>query len=358
MTSLISNSRDGAAEKAQARAALVGWAQQNGLLFAVILLVVAISLATSNFMTTSNIAVVLLQVSVTGLIAVPGAMLLLSGYVDLSVGSVGVLSAVVFGALVASGVPVGPSVVVALGVGMAWGAINGFLIAYLGFSPIVVTLAGMAGARGIAQTMTDGIPTSGFGDTFGLLGNGMFLGLALPVWVTIAVFLIGGCVWYLMPYGRYRTAIGADREAAGALGLPLNRLPLLLYMASGTAAALGGLVVASQLDSASLSIGIGQELDVLTAVLLGGVSFMGGRGSLFGVLYGVLFIGVLRNGIVLMNISPFAVDIAIGLALAFAAGLDVLSRRLERVQLTYDAVSDDTAKPAQLGSSDNVKVSK
>lgn len=322
----------------------VAWCRRNGIFFAFLLLILVFSLINTRFATASNLKVILLQASVVGLIAVPGAMLILSGYVDLSVGSVAVLSSVMFGHLADNGMSVGLSVAVAVIAALAWGIGNGVLIAYLGFSAIIVTLGGLAAARGVAEFLSEGTTTFSFGATFGQLGNGEFIGISVPVWILVCAFLIGAYFWYQAPYGRHMTAIGADKTAAHSLGLAVRGIPFALYAASGVAAALGGLILTSQLDAASLSIGNGLELQVLTAILLGGVSFVGGRGSLFGVLIGVLFIAVLQNGLIVVNVGLFVVGIALGGALVFAAGLDVLYQRLDRRPVRE---SDDEKRASQ-----------
>jgi ribose/xylose/arabinose/galactoside ABC-type transport system permease subunit len=325
--------------------AVISWAQRNGLFFALVILSIYFSTVSHHFLTASNISVVLLQVSVVGIMAIPGAMLVLSGYVDLSVGSVSGLTAVVFAWLFQVHTPELLAFVLALAAGTGWGVMNGYLISYLGFSPIIVTLGGLAGARGLAEIITQGYTVFGFGPQFAFLGNGKILSLPVPVWIFAVAFLLGAYAWYQAPYGRWMTGTGADRGAARSLGIPVQRIPFILYTLSGFAAALGGLIVASQLDAGSETIGTGAELDVLTAILLGGVSFYGGRGSLFGVLWGVLFIGVLANGLVQINISPFFSQFAVGIALVFAAALDVLYQRLDRVQLAEEA---EAAPPTEL----------
>jgi ribose transport system permease protein len=258
-------------------------------------------------------------------------MLIMAGYVDLAIGSISVLAGVVLGELITLGWSALPASIAALLVGLAWGLATGYLVAFLGFSPVVVTLGGLAGARGVAEILSKGFTKYGFGEGFAQLGNGEFLGIDTPVWIFLAVFMGGAYAWYQTPLGRHVTAIGAERHAAHSLGVATRRIPFLLYGASGLAAALGGLIVASQLDASSLSIGINLELSVLSAILLGGVSFTGGRGSLFGVLLGVLFIGALDNGLVQMNVGPYFQRAAVGLALVLAAALDVLYQRLDRI---------------------------
>jgi ribose transport system permease protein len=311
--------------------------QAAGVVIALALLCLFFSVSTSAFLTPKNLTVIVLQVSVIGIIAVPGAMLILSGYVDLSIGAVMVLTSAIFGELT-SGHPdaVWLAILASIGVALACGVITGTLVALLDFSPIIVTLGALAGLRGLAELITQADTKYGFGDAFQKLGNGDLLGFPVPGWIMLALFFVGWLVWHQMPYGRRMTAIGADAGAAKALGVGIKRIPFCLYVASAGAAGLAGLILTSELDAATTSIGEGLEIQVLSAILLGAVSFVGGRGSLVGVLAGVLFVGVLRNGLVLLAISPFLTDIAIGLALVCAAGIDVLNTRLESMPIMDD----------------------
>jgi ribose transport system permease protein len=326
---------------------LLGTYQSGGLLIALIVLGAVFTGVSGNFLSASNLNVVLLQVTPVGIIAIPAAMLLLAGYLDLSVGSIAVLGAAVFGVLAKDmHVPLPLAVIAALAVGGAWGALNGYLTAYLGFSPVVVTLGGFAAARGLADAITQDTTRSGFGELFGGIGNGRFLGLPAPAAVFMLLFAVGLYLWYPTPLGRHLTAIGADRNAARAVGVSLKRVPFWVYVASGLASVVGGLILTSELDGASPSIGLGLELQVLTAVLLGGVAFSGGRGSLWGVLFGVLFVGILNNGLILLNVGPYYVNIAVGAVLLMVAGLDVVYQRLERIPVTTPERPDaDTTDP-------------
>ena len=228
------------------------------------------------------------------------------------------------------------SILFGLAAGTLWGTLNGYLIAYLGFSPIIVTLGGLAGARGLSQLITKGFTVFGFGPTFAQLGNGTLLSLPVPVWIYAMAFVVGAHVWYQTPFGRHMAAIGGARDAARALGIKTRLIPFWLYVASGLAASVGGLILTSELDGASVSLGLGMELDVLTGILLGGVAFTGGRGSLFGVLFGTIFIGALSNGLIQINVSPYFQQVAVGMALVFAAGLDVLYQRLDRIRFAEE----------------------
>lgn len=317
-------------------------AQQNGLLFALVALIATFSLMSDRFLTVSNFSVIFLQVAVIGIVAIPGSMLLLAGYVDLSVGAIAVLSAVIFGQVMAADGNLLVAALAGIVVGAGWGALNGYLIAVLGLSPIIVTLGGLAGARGAAELITQGFTTYGYGPVFSLLGNGKLYGMPVPIVIFVIITLIGLHVWYRTPYGRHMVAIGGAKETAAELGIPTRAIPFWLYTVSGLAAAVGGLIIASELDGAAISIGTGLELEVLTAVLLGGVSFSGGRGSLLVVLFGVLFIGVLDNGLVQVNVSPYFERCAIGIALVAAAGLDILYQRLERLK-----IPNEVAEPAE-----------
>jgi ribose/xylose/arabinose/galactoside ABC-type transport system permease subunit/ABC-type branched-subunit amino acid transport system ATPase component len=333
----------------------LGSAQGGGLFVALILLSLYFSASTDSFFTRSNILVVLEQVSVLGMVAVPGAMLLVSGNLDLSVGSVAGLSAASFGEF--DKIFHWPTLLAAIGalaVGALWGTMNGALISYLGFSPVIVTLGGFAGAAGLAQTITSDATRSGFGNAFDNLGDGTLAGIPLPVIIFFAVFLVGAYIWYETRTGRHLIAIGANKDAATALGVESKRLPFVVYVLSGTAAALGGLILTAQLDGASVQIGVGLELQVLTAILLGGVAFNGGRGSLWGTLAGVLFIGVLDDGLILINVGPYVADLAVGAALVVAAALDVLYQRLEKVpvQETAEAEALETDRPDAPGAGD------
>jgi ribose/xylose/arabinose/galactoside ABC-type transport system permease subunit len=318
-------------------------AQGGGLFVALFALSAYFAFANSHFLTRSNLLVVLLQVSVLGMVAVPGAMLLVSGMLDLSVGSLAGLAAACLGTFdKVWGWPLWLSIVGALAVGGLWGLMNGVLVAYMRFSPVIVTLGGFAGAAGLAQTITSDQTRYGFGSTFAVLGNGQVDGIPVPVIIFIIVFLLGAYCWYQTPVGRHLIGIGANRDAAEAVGVATRRLPCIIYVLSGLAAASGGLILTSQLDSASVQIGTGLELQVLTAILLGGVAFSGGRGSLWGTLAGILFIGVLDDGLILVNVGPYVANLAVGAALVMAAGLDVLYQRIERLPMAAPPATSTT----------------
>ena len=303
------------------------------LLIGLIALVVFFSAQSNLFFSTGNIRNILLSSAVLLIVAVPQALLVIQGYVDLSVGSTVAISGVVTGLLIADhGLAWELAAIVGIAVGCLAGLVNGILVAFSRLSPIIVTLATLQAYRGITQFLRED-PPSGFGDGMGLLGRGLLGGVPVPVWIAIAVFALGSVILYATPMGRYVYAIGVNPEAAFLSGIPTRRLPLLTYAMTGAAAGLGGVLLAARLDSAPPgTLGSGFELDVLTAVLLGGVAFSGGRGTMVGVLLGVLFLGVLRNGMTLMNVPYYAQSVATGIALVAGAGLDELSQRSQLVR--------------------------
>ena len=294
----------------------------NSLLIAVPALIIFFALTAPNFLTVENFRDMFRLNSTVLVIAVPMALLLIAGLVDLSVGSVLALGAVVGGLLMTNGVPVAIAVAIGIAVGAGVGVLNGTMIALLRFSPIIVTLGMLGAVRGITQWIAPN-PVYGFDQSFIDFGTLDFLGVPYVGWVTIGVLLAAGGILRFMPVGRHIYAIGVNSEAAYLSGVRVRRVGLALYIATGAAAALGGVMLAAQLDSApSGSLGIGIELDVLTAVLLGGVAFEGGRGTMRGVVLGVAFLAILQNGLTISN-SPASVALTIkGLALVFAASLD------------------------------------
>jgi ribose transport system permease protein len=298
--------------------------QTAGLLAVFIVLIIVSALTSSTFLDWSNIKIVLLQSSTIGIVAVPLALLMIAGHLDLSVGAMGGLAAVVAanywhadGALVA----LLAALVVALLVGLG----NGILASYLRFSPILVTLGGLTGLRGIAEQLSNGLPVGGFGSGFDKLGAGEVAGIPSPVLYCAGAFLLGAFFLSQTSGGRHTRAIGVNVQTTFLSGIDPRRLPLMLYVATALAAAFAGLIEMSQLDSAGPTLQLGFEINVLTAVLLGGVAFGGGGGSLLGVLIGVLFLGTLSNTLTLNDVSPFWFQIVSGGVLVVAAGLARLS---------------------------------
>ena len=305
---------------------------RNGIVVALVVEVLFFWSQSEKFMTTPNIRLIFLQVAVVGIMAVPTALLLMSGFIDFAVGSTLGLCAVVLGKQLEAGVhPViacTMAIVLAAGVGVAQGT-----LATLGrFAPIIVTLGFFTAVRGLTFVVNDGKLASGWTGGFQEIGQGLLPGIGIPNPVIIAgaIFIIGGLFHTKTLWGRHMVSLGVNAEASRRAGISPWRLPLLLYIASSVGAGVGAIVLVSRLNSAPPTLGEGIEIEVLSAILLGGVAFGGGKGNLLGVAAGVLFIGVLNDGLLLLGAKPFWVRVSSGAALVAAAALDATSRYFER----------------------------
>lgn len=286
-------------------------------------LMVAFAIASPIFLTMGNLVLIATQNATLMVTAVAVAILLMSGGVDLSVGSVMAVSGVSAGLVFQSVGPVA-GVVLALLIGLVAGAINGLLIGVLGLSPLVVTLGMLAVLRAIAITLA---PTSifGFPQAIQALGAGKFLGLSYLVWIAIVVVLLGMFVMNRFPVGRHIIAIGVNARAAYLNGISVKGVSFVLYVLVGLAAGLSGLMTVARLNSApSATLGLGFEISVLTAALLGSIPFNGGKGSLWRVVVGVCLMGILQNGIILLNANSETADLLTGMILIIAAGLEAI----------------------------------
>ncbi len=291
---------------------------------ATVVLMAYFSFATENFLSFDNLAAVLTQNAAVFIVAAAAAMLLMAGYADLSVGSMLALAGVSAGlAFTHHGVVAG--IVVGLVVGLLVGTVNGVLIGVLEMSPIVVTLGGLAAWRALAQYLA---PDSvfGFPDAVGDFAIGRFLGLTWIAWIAIVVCASAVAVMALLPMGRHIQAIGVNARAAFLVGIRVKGTVLALYAAVGLAVGLAALLQVARLDSApSGTLGVGFEVTVLTAVLLGGIPFTGGRGSMWRVLVGVWLIAVLKNGLTLLNYGPEVAGMVTGAVLVVAAALEAVA---------------------------------
>lgn len=288
-----------------------------------IALIIVFALASPKFFTLNNFTIIATQNAALMVTATAMAVLMMSGGVDLSVGSnvavSGVSAALAFQSL-------GPAlgILLALVVGLLVGVINGVLIGVLGLSPLVVTLGMLAVLRAVAITLA---PTSiyGFPEVIQALGNGKLFGVPYLVLIATAVVLAAMVFMNRLPGGRHVIAIGVNARAAFLNGVSVKRATFGLYALVGLAAGLSGLMTVARLDSApSATLGLGFEISVLTAVLLGSIPFSGGKGSLWRVVVGVVLMGVLRNGITLLNATSETADLLTGLILIVAAGLEAI----------------------------------
>lgn len=298
------------------------------LLAALIVLCVVLSVVTDSFLTTSNALNVLVQISVVGIAAVGATFVIITSGIDLSVGSNVALSGMVAAYAVkdlhVNGVL---GIVVAILVGASVGAFNGMSVTALRLTPFIATLAMLAMARGLTQQVSQGQTIFGFPPSFTFLGNGRIAGVQAPVVITLIVFAVGWVLLNRTTFGQQVFAVGGNREAARLAGIPVQRVVFSVYVIAGLCAGLAGVVLAGRLNSALSSSATGLELQVIAAVVIGGTSLFGGRGSLIGTLLGALLIGVINNGLTLLNVNPFWTQFVQGAVIFVAVLLDALNQR-------------------------------
>ncbi|UHD47852.1 ABC transporter permease [Aureimonas altamirensis] len=281
------------------------------------------ALSTNAFLSTPNLLNVIRQSAPLLIVAASMTLVITTGGIDLSVGSVLALVSALSAALLQMGVP-WPAVIVAmLALGCLIGAIQGFFIAYEGIPAFIVTLAGLSVIRGVALLITGGYSIPIAPDSpFVVLGRGWLAGVPIPAWIALAVLIAAFIVFNSTRFGRYVTGIGANAEAVRRAGVDTRRIVLGVYMLSSAAAALAGIVLAGRLGSGSSNAGQGFELEVIAAVVLGGTSLFGGRGSMTGTLLGALTVAVIANGLILSHMSPFLTPIITGCIILIAIWLN------------------------------------
>ncbi|MFE0130306.1 substrate-binding domain-containing protein [Streptomyces sp. NPDC059037] len=299
----------------------------NDALSALVVLVVAMSLLSGDFLTTQNLLNVGVQAAVTAILAFGVTFVIVSAGIDLSVGSVAALSATVLAWTATSqGLPVWLAVVFAVGTGIACGFVNGLLVSYGKLPPFIATLAMLSVARGLSLVISQGSPIP-FPDSVSRLGDTIGGWLPVPVIVMIAMGLVTAVILARTYIGRSMYAIGGNEEAARLSGLRVKRQKLVIYGLSGLFAAVAGIVLASRLVSAQPQAAQGYELDAIAAVVIGGASLAGGVGKASGTLIGALILAVLRNGLNLLSVSAFWQQVVIGVVIALAVLLDTLRRK-------------------------------
>lgn len=302
-------------------------AKELGILVVLIVLVVAFSILTPHFLDVGNLFDIIKQIATLGICAVGFTFVLITGGIDLSLGYQISLNVVVAGMLMAQfHLPWLLAVLAVLVLGTVIGTINGLIITKTGLAPLIVTLSMMTILNGVSYLLSQGLPIFGFPVEFSFLGQGALLGIPVPVFFLIAAWIVGIFILNKTYFGRYLYAIGNNTEAARLSGVNTKRTVTVVYAMAGFFTAIGAVLMLSRLNSAQSASGAGFEFEVLTACVLGGVSVMGGRGTLFGAFVGVLIIGVLDNGLVLMNVSAYVQLIIKGVILLVAVSYDALSK--------------------------------
>lgn len=314
---------------------LVPW---TSVLLALVIVCVLISLASPYFLTRGNIlgtvAVYFSWICIAGF---GEALVMIGGGLDLSVGSTMGLSGMIAALVLASGFGMFAAILAGLGAGLLVGLGNGLVITRIGLNPFITTLGSLSIVRGLTFGIVQGMavtpPDNHAGTLFSLLGTASVFAIPVPVLVMIGIGVVLHIVMTTMPFGRHVYGLGGSETASRLLGLNVTRMKLVLYMASGLFAAIGGILLTAKAGTALPDAATGYELNVIAAVIIGGTSLAGGRGTIIGVVIGAALLGVINDGIVLLGMAGYWQQLITGCVIVAAAAIDILRRRLERVSI-------------------------
>ena len=302
----------------------LAWLTQYGIIIAFLLLCVALTFLNKYFLTPENISNILLQTSINGILAMGMTLVILTGGIDLSVGSVLAFSSIVAATFVTGDNPQSPLVALLVGIltGAVLGLINGCIIAYLKIPSFVATLGMLSVARGLTYAYTGGMPVPNLSESFLNLGEGFFFGVPMPVLIFLLIFAILWVVLNHTTYGRSVYAVGGNVKSARTAGIATKPVIASVYVIAGLLAGLGGLILTARTSSALPQAGVSYELDAIAAVVIGGTSLSGGVGSIAGTLLGALIIGTINNGLDLLGVSSAYQQIVKGCIIVVAVLLD------------------------------------
>ena len=296
-----------------------------GLVFILISLIIIFSIFSEYFLTSRNLLNITRQISINLIVAIGMTFVIITGEIDLSVGSIAALAGVATGWVIVSTSSIFLGIMAGIFVGVLIGLLNGVLTVYGKVQSFIVTLAMLGLARGLALVWTDGKPISGLPKNFEILGAGYFGIIPVSTIIAILIFIITFIVFSRTKHGIYIRSIGANREAARLSAIPVKRYRIIAFLLSGLLSAIGGIIITSRLISAQPTAAVGMELNVIAAVILGGASLSGGIGTITGTFLGSIIIGVINNGMNLIGISAFFQQIVKGIIILIA----VLAKRGE-----------------------------
>jgi len=305
-------------------------------IIALLALCIVLTIMSDKFFTMENGWNIMRQISINVCISIGMTLVILTKGIDLSVGSVLAFTSAVVAGLFKYGIEVHQldvyigftvfgAILTGLIIGCILGIFNGWMITRFKVPPFVATLAMLTIARGATMLWTGGLPITGLGENFNFIGTGWFLGIPMPVWITSILVAVAVIITKKTQFGRHIYAIGGNESAAKLSGININKIKFYVYAIAGVLAAVGGIILTSRLDSAQPNAGMSYELDSIAAVVIGGTSLSGGRGSIMGTVQGALIIGVLNSGLVLLNVSPFWQQIIKGLVILLAVIMDRLN---------------------------------
>lgn len=297
-------------------------------LMILIILIVIFSAASPNFLRINNILNVLRQVAVTSILTAGMTYVIISGGMDLTVGAYLGLAGVVVAKMMGDmALPVPVAVLITIVILTVIGVITGALIVGLNVSAIVITLGMMTVVRGLAYIISGGLPVYDIPESIVFLGQGYIMGIPVPVIIMLIIVLIMGLILKYTYFGRYVYSIGGNVEAAKLAGVSVNKITVSLYAISAFLAAIAGVILTGRISSGSPQSGTSTEMDVVTAVVIGGVSVNGGKGSMLGAFLGAVIIGVLTNGLTIINIGEYYQQVVKGAVLILAVAFDVLANK-------------------------------
>ena len=296
------------------------------LVFIIIAITIVMSFVSPVFMTSKNIINIIRQISINGIIAVGMTFVILTGGIDLSVGSVVAITSVIVGSMLQGGSNWLVACIVALLIALVFGAFNGFMIAYVGFQPFIATLATVTMGSGIALAYSDGKPFTISNESFLKIGQGYIGAIPIPIVLLVIVVAIGLIILKTTTFGRYVFAIGGNKNAAKLSGVRTRRVELMVYVISALCASLVGLILSARISSGQPTAGEGYELDAIAATAIGGTSMTGGVGSLTGTIFGFVLLGLMTNSMNLLNINSFYQEIVKGILIIIAVFLDMTSK--------------------------------
>jgi ribose/xylose/arabinose/galactoside ABC-type transport system permease subunit len=298
-----------------------------GLLLALIILCTTLAIITPKFLTLPNLMIIVTQVTINALLAFGVTFVIITGGIDLSLGSIVAVTSVVTATFArADSYPLVVPLGLGLLVGLAFGAFNGLVITKGKVPPFIVTLGTMTIGRGLALILSKGRPISNLSDAFNYIGGGNLFGIPLPIVILVIVFIICTLLLKKTIMGRYVYAVGGNELAARASGISVNRVKMFVYTLGGGLAALGGIILTSRISTGQPNVGIGFELSAIAAAIIGGTSTSGGVGSITGTLLGALLIGVISNSLDLLNVTSYYQSVVMGIIIIGAVLLDSLNK--------------------------------
>ncbi|TRY24806.1 ABC transporter permease [Brevibacillus sp. LEMMJ03] len=294
-----------------------------GMLFILIALILVMSILSPTFFTSGNLLNIVRQMSIVGIVAIGVTMVIITTGIDLSSGSVIALVSVAVATFAhPDSYPLVVPIAIGLGIGLLAGVINGTIIAKGNIAPFIVTLGMMTGARGAALLFSDGRPIGNLSDSFKFIGQGAVFGIPVP----ILIFALVGLVSYLLltktKFGKYVYAMGGNEQAAKIAGIPVDRYKIMIYAYAGLLSSIAGIILTSRIASGQPTAGVMYELDAIAAAVIGGTSLSGGIGTIGGTIIGALIIGVMNNGLDLLNVSSYWQQILKGAIIVTAVFLD------------------------------------